>query len=198
MSNKPSQDLTMKNFTLLTLLFLFGIQLSAQSNENTLDAQFTDVIEKSNRYQDYKVVKIFKLNNLKKSVGDSIAALETVIDDANGTIDNQKSQINTLTLDLKKTQDDLVVSKEKEDGIEFFGSITKKSTYNTIMWSIIGLLLLITLFLFYKFKNSNSITRMANTKLAEIEEEFEGHRQKTLEREQQLRRKLQDEINKNK
>ena len=35
-------------------------------------------------------------------------------------------------------------------------------------------------------------------KLAETEQEFEEHRKRALEREQQVRRKLQDEINKNK
>jgi hypothetical protein len=66
------------------------------------------------------------------------------------------------------------------------------------MWAIIGVLGLIVLFLLYKFKNSNAITRDANMKLTEIEAEFDDHRQKNLEQQQILRRKLQDEINKNK
>ena len=88
-------------------------------------------------------------------------------------------------------------SIEKEDGIEILGMLTKKSTYNTIMWSIIALLIAAFLFIFFKFNKSNAVTKEANLKLAETEEEFDAHRQKTLEREQQLRRKLQDEINKN-
>jgi len=66
------------------------------------------------------------------------------------------------------------------------------------MWGIIGVLAVLWLFFAYKFKSSNSITKEANTKLAETEQEFEEHRKRALEREQQVRRKLQDEINKNK
>ncbi|MEM7187893.1 MAG: tRNA (guanine-N1)-methyltransferase, partial [Bacteroidota bacterium] len=70
--------------------------------------------------------------------------------------------------------------------------------YKTTMWGVIGLLAVIALFLLYKFRNSNAVTREAKLKLAETEAEFEEHRQKNLEQQQVLRRKLQDEINKNK
>ena len=42
------------------MIAAFAINLQAQESENSLEDQFTDVIENSNRYQDYKVVKIFK------------------------------------------------------------------------------------------------------------------------------------------
>ncbi|MEM7086889.1 MAG: tRNA (guanine-N1)-methyltransferase [Bacteroidota bacterium] len=185
-----------------TLLFL-GISLLAlpafaQENSPTLDDQFVDVIDKSNRYEDYKVVKIYKLNNLKKNVKDSIAALENDLDAAESTIAQQQNEISAATQNMANLQSELTVSKQKEDGIDLFGSLIKKSTYKTTMWSIIGFLGLIVFFLFYKFKNSNAITRAANKKLAETEIEFENHRQKNLEQQQVLRRKLQDEINKNK
>lgn len=186
-----------KNVTLLAFLVL-SLCLFSQEKTNSLQDQFTDVIDKSNRYEDYKVVKIFKLNNLRKNVMDSIATLEKTIEASNGRIDAQQGEIETLTQNLKTTQDNLTISKQKEDGIQFFGAITKKSTYNAIMWTIIGLLLLGLAFLFIKFKSSHSVTKAAELKLSETEEEFENHRQRTLEREQQLRRKLQDEINKHK
>ena len=79
-----------------------------------------------------------------------------------------------------------------------FGMQMSKVNYNVLMWTIIaGLLALLILFI-YKFKNSNAITRAANKSLAEIEEEFDEHRRTALEREQKVRRQLQDEINKQK
>ena len=50
----------------------------------------------------------------------------------------------------------------------------------------------------YTLKNSNIITKQTNHKLTEIEQEFDSYRQKKLEEQQILRRKLQDEINKKK
>ena len=184
-------------FILVIPLFLLALSLSAQTDGNTIEDQFTDVIDKSNKYQEYKVVKKVKWNALRKSVLDSISALEAEIVTANTEINEQKGRIDSLTQDLSSTQQNLAASIEKEDGIEILGMLTKKSTYNTIMWSIIALLIAAFLFIFFKFNKSNAVTKEANLKLAETEEEFDAHRQKTLEREQQLRRKLQDEINKN-
>lgn len=190
----------MKMRTLLLLTCLFGSLIPAigQDDTETIDAQFVDVIEKSNRYEDYKVVKIYKLNNLRKNVKDSIAAIEANLEAANTTIEQQQNDISTLTNDVTSLQGQLTESKAKENGIDLFGSLIKKSTYKTTMWSVIGFLGLILVFLFFKFKNSNAVTREAKMKLAEIEAEFEEHRQKNLEQQQVLRRKLQDEINKNK
>ncbi len=177
---------------------LYVLPAIAQQNTTTLEEQFVDVIDKSNRYEDYKVVKIYKLNNLKKNVLDSIASIKKDLENAQGTIALQKSEIDTLTQSVTSLQTELKTSIENQDGINLFGALIKKTTYKITMWGIIGLLVLIALFLSFKFKNSNVITKAANLKLAETDEEFETHRQRALEREQQLRRKLQDELIKNK
>ncbi len=49
-----------------------------------------------------------------------------------------------------------------------------------------------------RFKQSNSITKDIKNRLKETEEEFDNHRKVALEREQKVRRQLQDELNKQK
>ncbi len=179
-------------------IILFSTNLFAQENDNSIKSQFNGVIEKSNSYQEYKVIEKSKINKLRKNILDSIALLEQNIVDANSKIKEQQNTINEVSNELKSTQENLTVSKEKEDGMNFFGIATKKATYNLVLWSIIGTLLFFLILLFYKFKNSHSITKQINLKLSEIEEEFDVHRKKSLEQQQQLSRKLQDELNKNK
>jgi hypothetical protein len=188
----------MKILLLTVCCVLYVLPAIAQQNTTTLEEQFVDVIDKSNRYEDYKVVKIYKLNNLKKNVIDSISSIKKDLENAQGTIAVQKNEIDTLTQSVASLQTDLKTSIENQDGIILFGVQIAKTTYKITMWGIIGLLVLVALFLSFKFKNSNVITKSANLKLAETDEEFETHRQRALEREQQLRRKLQDEIIKNK
>ena len=48
----------------------------------------------------------------------------------------------------------------------------------------------------FKFLRSNVLTKEAKNNLIDVEQEFEQHRKNTLQREQKLRRQLQDEINK--
>lgn len=191
-----------KTLVLLYFFLMLGAVLLAQqandSVSNTLEDQFTDVIQNSNRYQDYKVVKQYKLAALKKNVTDSIAALKSELKIAHDTISAKDSSIDALSASLQTTQADLEESRQKENGISLFGILLTKSTYNTIMWSVIGLLLLLLAIIVIRYRQSNSVTQQSRSKLEEVEQEYEDHRQRTLEREQQLRRKLQDEINKQK
>ena len=52
------------------------------------------------------------------------------------------------------------------------------------------------LFFIFKFFKNNVITKEAKNNLIDVEQELDAHRKKSLEREQKLRRQLQDEINK--
>jgi len=189
---------------ILILLFpivLFTIpsvaQDSIQVQKNTLNDQMTEAFEKSNSYQEYKVIKKTQLITLRRNIIDSVSNLEEQISTLQNQLAQQKVEIDSLSDSLHIIQQSLAESKEKEDGIKFFGILTSKSTYNAIMWGIIVILLLVGGFLFYRFLNSHRITNAAQLKMAEMEIELEDHRRSSLEREQKLRRKLQDEINKN-
>jgi septal ring factor EnvC (AmiA/AmiB activator) len=191
-----------KLLSLLPMLFFFTFCFSQDAEEiqphPTLEQQFIEVVDESNDYQEYKVIKRAEINTLRKNILDSIAALETKIDTAYASIGRQKNQIASLEQELKATNNELVLTRDREDSISLLGIATKKSTYNFLMWSIIILLLLGLLFFIYKFMNSHAVTKEAQLRLAETEIEYEAHRQKALENEQKIRRKLQDELNKNK
>lgn len=192
----------MKQIFLLTLpLFLFTLHVAAQDSvqvrKNTLNEQMTEAFDNSNSYQEYKVVKKTQLATLKRNILDSVSTLEKRINSQGSELGQQKNEVDSLRQNLKNTQQILANSQEKEDGIAIFGILTSKTTYNVIMWSIIVLLLFAGGFLFYRFLNSTKITNAAELKMVEMEMELEDYRKNSLEREQKLRRKLQDEINKN-
>ena len=48
----------------------------------------------------------------------------------------------------------------------------------------------------YMFKNSNAVTKATKSALVEMEDEFTAHRRIALDREQKVKRELQDLINK--
>lgn len=187
-------------------ILVFTVCLSAtiyaqdetQKVENSIKNQFQEVLDTSNDFQDFKVIKKTKMTALQSNVLDSITKLEEALISKQLQINEQQSTIKTLENNLNATKENLEVSKDKEDGIVFLGMLLNKNTYNTLMFSIIGLLLVALLFYIYKFNNSNKVTKESKEKLEGIETEFERFRQKKLEDEQILRRKLQDEINKNK
>lgn len=184
----------------LFILFLIATPMFAQQAQDTLtlEEQFDSMIKRSNRYQDYKVVKIVQLNRFHGNVQDSLDGFRAQASSDRSNIAQQRSAIDSLQSANSGLQESLVQSIAKEEGISLFGSLINKGTYKTIMWSIIGLLVILLTVLFLGYRNRASVTKGLSEKLGEVEQEFEDHRQRALEREQQIRRKLQDEINKNK
>ena len=167
-------------------------------NEGTLDNQFEFVIQRSNNYQEYKVVKKTWLYALKAHTMDSLKAIRENLNKTMATVDTQAKEITDLKNNLGNTQSTLDKTNKEKDSMVFLGMQMSKTSYSMLLWSIIGGLLALLLFFIYKFKNSNAVTRQAKKTLAETEEEFEEHRKTALEREQKVRRQLQDEINKQK
>lgn len=197
----------MKVSKLLTVLALFfNILLNAQvSEENTqtlesgtIENQFDYLIDKSNRYQDYKVVKRTWLDRLKKVVDDSLNVTRKELSDIKIVLISKESEIVQLTDDLNTTKKNVLSLNNEKDSISLFGLLISKPIYNTILWSIIAILIVLLLIYILRFNRSNSVTKDSIEKFNDLESEFEGYRQRSLEREQQLRRKLQDEINKQK
>ncbi len=180
------------------ILFLFITSIGFSQTENTLENQFDDVYNSSNNYQEYKVVKRVDLNRLKTSTLDSISVYKNALVQIQSELESQQIEIGILQNSLKDTQDQLEKTEQRENEISFLGVQTSKAAYNSMVWTIIVALAIILFFFVYKFKNSNVVTRETLRKLDEVEKEYELHRQRALEREQQLNRKLLDEINKKK
>lgn len=202
----------MKFLTKISVLLLLSIcvqTLTAQEDDNlslndgTIDNQFEYILKKSGNFRGtnglmYEAVKRNDLLTLKSNTIDSLKTTYAKLNSSEKTVDSQRKEIEDLENELKNTQNILQVTNEEKNSMSLFGMQMGKASYNILMWTIIGVLMVLLLFFIYKFKNSNSLTKDAKFKLEEVETEFEEHRRTALEREQKVRRQLQDEINKGK
>ena len=191
-----------KNILLFSLLLAvsvsFGQTVKKFTDTGSVNNQFDNLIKNSNRYQEYKVVKKTWLLKLKSNVTDSISASKKEINTANKLISAQKKSVDSLKLAINTSATTVTNLKTEIQSISLFGIQINKGAFKTIMFSIIVILALLLLFFISKFKQSNSITSQTKLDLKELDEEFELHRKKALEREQKVRRQLQDELNKQK
>ena len=196
-----------RKYLLACLFFLMATSLiySQEEQDNTpkpsldngtIESQFDYLYRKSSSYQEYKVVKQTFYYKIKNNVLDSLKVLKNELASTKQLVETQNIEVNELKGALKTTNDNLTNVTMEKDNIKLLGIPLTKSSYNTILWSIITGLVLFLLFFIYRFKNSNSVTKQANKSLAEIEEEFFAFKTIALEREQKVRRELQDEINK--
>lgn len=176
---------------------------TAQENEEkpsldsgTLKSQYNYLIEESNDYQDYKVIKQAWTKKFERSLNDSLKAFAQSKQEARDLAKSQVAEIENLKAQLAGTQDSLSVVNEEKNSIALLGVPMEKSGYKTVMWSVIGVLVLLLLFFIFRFKSSNTASTLAKDNLNDVEEEFAEYKKRSLEREQKLRRELQDEINK--
>ncbi|EAR15875.1 MULTISPECIES: hypothetical protein [Robiginitalea] len=192
-------------WTLLSALMTAPLLVAQDSEEPSLDggtieSQFEYIFKRSGNYnaegRRYEVVRAIELDKLRGNVLDSLSAARAEASQLNSTIAGQETTIENLNSKLEETSQELAAVTEEKDSMSFFGALVSKATYNIILWTIIiGLLLLLLLFI-YRFRRSNVLTQEAKTKLADLENEYEDHRRRALEREQRISRQLQDEINK--
>ena len=136
--------------------------------------------------------------SLKKNVADSIKASKVEIINNYKTINEQKNSIDKLNTSLLESKNTINVLNNENQSISLVGIQIGKGLFKSIMFGIIGGLIVLLIIFIGKFKQSNSITKEIKARLTETEDEFESHRKVALEREQKVRRQLQDELNKHK
>jgi len=199
-----------KLITVLSFSFflMFSVSLHSQTEENTgpkpsldngtIESQFDYLYRKSSSYQEYKVVKKTFYQKIKGNVLDSMQALKKDLGDTKKLVEVQSNEIKGLKSDLQTTNNDLTSVTQEKDNIKFLSIPMTKASYNSLLWTIIFSLIALLLFFIFRFKSSNSITVQAQGLLSDTEKEFESYKAKALEREQKVRRELQDELNKQK
>lgn len=203
-----------KHIAIVIITVLFSLPSSSQAhlkskddglslNKGSIDSQFEFVLKKSGNFkgsngQLYEAVKQSWLFTLRAHTLDSLKIIHKNLNDTRAVVKTQAKEIENLKLSLSNTKNSLEVTNLEKNNMSLFGLQMSKANYNTLMWSVIASLLALLIFFIYKFKNSNAITKSAKLALEEIEIKFEDHRKVALEREQKVRRQLQDEINKQK
>ena len=176
-------------------------QKTQSINEGSIIDQFEFVIKKSTNWTDekgqsYEVIKRNMMLTLKAHTLDSLNAIQARLENTKNIVSTQQKEINTLKTDLAKTEDSLASTNLEKDSLVFLGIQMSKSSYSLLMWSIIAALLVFLLLFIYMFKNSNVVTKATKSALVEMENEFTAHRRIALDREQKVKRQLQDVINK--
>lgn len=162
----------------------------------TIEGQFDELVDKAGNWEKFKLVKKESIYTFKKSLLDSLSGQKTLLREKLDTISAQSSRIKELNLNIQNLQSELDKEKNRNDSIDFLGITIEKGVYSIIVWGIIVVLTIFLVVFISRFTSSNSITRGALKDLEDLQNEYEEYRTKAIEREQKVRRQLQDEINK--
>ena len=183
-------------FALSSLLATAQSETEQQQELTPTRSQFDELVDKSGNWEKFKLVKKESIYTFKKSLLDSLSGQKTLLREKLDTISAQSSRIKELNLNIQNLQSELDKEKNRNDSIDFLGITIEKGVYSIIVWGIIVVLAIFLVVFISRFTSSNSITRGALKDLEDLQNEYEEYRTKAIEREQKVRRQLQDEINK--
>jgi hypothetical protein len=184
-----------------SILLILNVQINfSQENDTiepkTIEGQFDKIFKVSTTFQNYKIVGKDEFLSLKKNVLDSVKKFRKAFVNIENLLKNERENIAYLNETLTQKTLELDNALFKENSMSLFGAPLNKFTYSFILWTIIIGFGAGIVFFVFKFLKSNVIAKQAQDSLLIVEEEFEIHRKNSIEREQKLRRQLQDEINK--
>ena len=193
----------MKNIFLALALIIILLPFSSKAQSadesqgsQTLRSQFQEILDKSESYTEYKVIKRTSLNQYSRAVQDSLNARKTEINSLKSTVADQKSQIGTLSSRITELEAQLAKSEELRESLSFLGLNLNKTTYHTIVWVIIAGLAAFGVFAYTSFMRSNKVTSKTKKEYKNLEIEYEEHKKRSHEKQIKMGRELQTERNK--
>lgn len=167
-----------------------------EAKPTTLEGVFQQLIDRSGAWQNFKMLDRGKLAAFQRSMTDSINGVRSQLVAEKQKVKENEATIKELNDKITEIQAALDQTKDQKDSVNFFGLLISKGLYNTIMWGIVLALASLLVLYIYKFSNGNVVTKKSINDLNELQEEYENYRKAAIEREQKVRRQLQDEINK--
>lgn len=167
-----------------------------EAKPTTLEGVFQQLIDRSGAWQNFKMLDRGKLVAFQRSMTDSINGVRSQLVAEKQKVKENEATIKELNDKITEIQAALDQTKDQKDSVSFFGALVSKGLYNTIMWGIVLALASLLVLYIYKFSNGNVVTKKSINDLNELQEEYENYRKAAIEREQKVRRQLQDEINK--
>lgn len=162
--------------------------------QGSIDSQFHYLSTLSrNQDADFKLIRRTNLEIVRKNALDTISKLQTAISNLESASSSSVTTITALQDSMQIVEADLHAERQKTDSISFLGIDFSKSSYHTLVWSlIIGFLVafLATLFSFRKAKVDTDEYRKT---VDQLQDELQTTKKRAMEKEQVLKRQLLDE-----
>lgn len=150
----------------------------------TLKEQMSYIEEKTRIYEDFRAIREDMFQKIKVNSIDSLNSAKSKIAGLMQLKLNLNTRIDSLNSSLASTKESLQEITSTKNSIKVLGIEVNKVIYNTMMWTIAGVLLLLLGMGFLAFKRNLAVTRNTKKDLNDLRTEYEDYRQKSrLERE---------------
>lgn len=183
---------------ILTFIFL-PLLVNAQNEDvetdQSISGTYKTLYERSETYNNYKVIRISSMNALMNKVYDTLRVHKQTIADRNQEIIDLKNNIEILNNKITELDEELKATQKVAGSISFLGLLISKATYNIILWAIIAGLVVLLVIAYGSHARSLKLYSIARKEFTDLNEEFEEYRRTSQENKVKLGRELQTERN---
>lgn len=183
---------------ILTFIFL-PLLVNAQNEDvetdQSISGTYKTLYERSETYNNYKVIRISSMNALMNKVYDTLRVHKQTIADRNQEIIDLKNNIEILNNKITELDEELKATQKVAGSISFLGLLISKATYNIILWTIIAGLVVLLVIAYGSHARSLKLYSIARKEFTDLNEEFEEYRRTSQENKVKLGRELQTERN---
>ena len=181
-----------------TFVLFFGLMMAAMSasaQSDSLQVRYDELMQKSETYEQFKVIRTTRLDALWSEVQDSIRLYQRGLSSAAVETDRLSSKIDELEGELTQIKTNLDETEAQLGQISFLGADVNVTLYHTIVWAIILAIAVLIVIVYGMFLRANAVTRTTSNDLAALKDEFEQLKERSREREIKIKRELQTTLN---
>ena len=162
----------------------------------TLQQQIDEILSLASTWNDHWLIKKSRFSNFQTQLKDTLSVLHQDLRNLQNTqaaLEKQLADTGELLSNSESSNQKL--NKEK-NSMSVLGLMVNKKAFQVAVAGLLLLLLATTGFFFFQYRTRNDITAKVRKTLTETQEEFDQYKKRAIEREQKLKRELQDELNK--
>ncbi|MFL5730097.1 MAG: hypothetical protein ACJ75J_11480 [Cytophagaceae bacterium] len=186
----------MKKFILTPICALIAWAAFSQDVPETLDSKWDTMLNKSENYADYKVISKNMLNDMHKSVQDSVSKLKSDLQNERSKVKAQSDKIFSLNQQIKEGKQQFDQVSDEKNSMNFLGMQLNKYAYTVTLWFLLIGVSVGAVLLFFLYKNSKKITDVKGREYHEIAKQLDEAKAAKVETERKLKRELQTLMNK--
>jgi hypothetical protein len=152
--------------------------------KGTMSDQFNYLNEHTRIYENYRAIREDMYRLVSRNALDTMKNARNRI---NGLVQHTSEldvRIDSLRQSLEALNTGLLEMTKTKNSIPFLGMEVNKKSYNTLLWSVIGVLAFLLAAGYLTFRQHRAVTLRTRKELESLKAEFEAYRTKTrLERE---------------
>jgi len=164
-------------FSITVTMAVGQTRIPEELTTSTIREQINYVSDKTRIYEDFRAIREDMYRKLTGNILDTLAAEKgrvTELKNLTSALNGKNDSLSGLLTSTRTSLEEVTATKNK---ISVIGLEINKGAYNTILWTIVGGLILVLVVGFLIFKRNLVVLQTTEKDLKELKEEFAAYKQ---------------------